>query len=32
MLKTLTYTNVLDDDSKWEKFGEKNIFGYIFAR
>ncbi|OQU88839.1 hypothetical protein SORBI_3002G104400 [Sorghum bicolor] len=32
VLKTLTYTNVLDDDSKWEKFGEKNIFGYIFAR
>lgn len=32
VLKTLTYTNLLDDGSKWEKFGEKNIFGYIFTR
>lgn len=32
MLKTLTYTNLLDDGSKWEKFVQKNIFGYIFAR
>lgn len=32
VLKTLTHTNLLDDGSKWEKFGEKNIFGYIFPR